>query len=191
MGQLDFFQEPELEAKAKQSLRPYQERIVQEAISALGLGKSPLIEAATGTGKTRIGAEIVRRMAGHRFLWLAHRTELLRQGAGQLAAVTAEYVGSESPDVHSAGERIVVASKDTIRRPKRLERLQQGKPFDVIVIDEAHHAAASSYQEILDAFPNSLRVGLSATPDRFDSRKLHCFDTVTTPYRIVESIGDS
>lgn len=189
--QLDFFQEQEEREKPKRPLRPYQERILDEAVSAVQLGKSPLIEAATGTGKTRIGADLPKRLPGFRFIWIAHRTELIWQATRSLSEHLSEIVGHELPDMRSNGERVIVASKDTIRQPKRLERLQQGKPFDVIVIDEAHHAAASSYQAIIDAWPKAVRVGLSATPDRFDRAKLHCFDTATTPYRIVDAIGDA
>jgi superfamily II DNA or RNA helicase len=191
--QLDLYgAEPHEKAKAKASLRPYQARIVAEAVSAIGQGRSPLIEAATGTGKTRIGTEIVNRLDQRRFLWLAHRTELIWQATRSIGLVAGtELVGHELPDLASSGERIVVASKDTIRQPKRLERLKQGKPFDVIVIDECHHAAAASYRAILDAFPAALRIGLSATPDRHDKARLRCFDTYTTPYRIVDAIRDS
>jgi superfamily II DNA or RNA helicase len=125
-----------------------------------------------------------------RCLWLAHRTELIWQANRSLQNVTSESVGHELPDLHSGNQRIVVASKDTIRQPRRLERLSNFRPFDVIVIDECHHAEAKSYRDVLAAFPAALRLGLSATPDRHDKAGLRCFDAATAPYRIMEAIQD-
>ncbi len=181
--------EPE-KVRAAKKVRQYQVRIVQEAVTAIRQGKSPLIEMATGTGKTRIGTEIAGCLKDMRVLWLTHRTELIHQASRSLSVLLSEPVGHELPDLHSGNERVVVASKDTIRQPRRLERLRNFRPFDLVVIDEAHHAAARSYLSILDAFPGALRVGLSATPDRFDRARLRCFDTATTPYRIVDAIAD-
>src|SRR6188768_1253174 len=156
------------EVRAAKKVRQYQVRIVQEAVTAIRQGKSPLIEMATGTGKTRIGTEIAKQCSDLRVLWLAHRTELLQQAAGSLSAFLQEPIGHELPEIHSGNERVVVGSKDTVRQDRRLERLKNFRPFDLVIIDEAHHSAAKSYQQILDAFPRALRVGLSATPDRFD-----------------------
>jgi len=189
--QLGLFGDYTVSVAKDKPLRPYQQRVVAEAVSAIGLGKSPLIEMATGTGKTRVGAELVKQLKDSRILWLAHRTELIHQATATLSAFLQEAVGHDLPEIHSGPERVVVASKDTIRQPKRLELLTNFRPFDVIIIDEAHHAAARSYQAIIDAFPAAVRVGLSATPDRFDRARLHCFDTATTPYRIVDAIADS
>ncbi len=189
--QLDLFGMHKASKGAATRLRPYQNRVVDEAVSAIGLGKSPLIEMATGTGKTRVGVELVKQLGDSRILWLAHRTELIQQATNTLSSFLQETVGHELPDVHSGHERVVVASKDTIRQPRRLERLTNFRPFDIIIIDEAHHAAAASYRDILNAWPAARRIGLSATPDRFDRARLACFDTATTPYRIVDAIADS
>lgn len=184
--QLSLWNDPATES----SLRDYQERIVSEAVSLLQQGKSPLIEMATGTGKTRVGSAIVERFGNLRFLWLAHRTELIHQATNTLFNCLEQTIGQELPDVHSGSQRVVVASKDTIRQPRRLARLENFRPFDVIVIDECHHAEAKSYRDVLAAFPAALRLGLSATPDRHDRAGLRCFDAVTTPYRIMDAIAD-
>lgn len=184
--QLSLWNDPATES----SLRDYQERIVSEAFSLLQQGKSPLIEMATGTGKTRVGTEIISRYQGMRVLWLAHRTELLYQATTSLSTYLQEPVGHELPDLHSGSERVVIASKDTIRQTRRLQRLTNFRPFDVIVIDECHHAEAKSYRDVLAAFPAALRLGLSATPDRHDRAGLRCLDAATTPYRIMDAIAD-
>jgi superfamily II DNA or RNA helicase len=172
------------------ALRPYQSRILDEALSLIGLGKSPLIEMATGTGKTRLAAELVRRLPQARTLWLAERREWLEQARGSLLYLD-EPIGWEAPGRYSSNERIVLASKDTIRQPDRLERLRDFRPFDLIVTDEAHHSAARTYTVVRQTYPGAVLVGLSATPDRFDKRGLDMFSARTTPYGIVQAVGDA
>ncbi len=184
--------EPEQHSPAvgQNALRPYQRRILDEALSLIGLGQSPLIEMATGTGKTRLAAELVRGLPKMRVLWLAERREWLNQAALALSGL-GEALGWEVPGRYSSRERIVLASKDTIRQPDRLERLKDYRPFDLVVIDEAHHAQARTYQDCLRPYPNALRCGLTATPDRFDRQALGSFTAATTPYGIVPAIADS
>lgn len=174
------------------AIRPYQTRIVQEALSSTLLGKSTLIEMATGTGKTRVASELVKELPG-RVLWIAHRTELIWQATRSLHETTGEDIGQELPDIHSSRQRIVTASKDTIRQVKRLDRLSLNyEPFRFIVVDEAHHAVAKTYQDIFDAWPDAVRIGLTATPDRMDRNSLgRLFESCTTPYTIVQGVNDA
>jgi superfamily II DNA or RNA helicase len=168
-------------------LRDYQERIVSEALALIGSGKHPLIEMATGTGKTRTACELIKRLPGRRMLWLAHRRELIRQAADTIEAVTGEWPGIEMRKDRAGKARIVVASKDTVRVNSRLIALATP---DVIVTDETHHSSAQTYRRIYDAFPNAIRVGLSATPYRTDKRTLWMYDTATSPYGILRAIDD-
>lgn len=172
--------------------RPYQAQRIEQAVSFIRAGKSPLIEMATGTGKTRTAAETIKALSGLRHLWLAHRIELCNQAREAIESVTGHRVGLEMPDQYSSGQMVVVASKDTLRTRKRLERLKNldWQP-DVIWIDECQHAPNDGYQTILDAFPKAVRAGLSATPDRLDRKPLACFDAACTPYGIVEAVSDS
>lgn len=174
------------------STRPYQVQRIEQAVSFIRAGSSPLIEMATGTGKTRTAAETIKALGDLRHLWLAHRIELCTQAVQAVEQATGQRVGVEMPDQYSSGQRVVVASKDTLRTRKRLERLKHldWQP-DVIWIDECHHAPNDSYQTILDAFPKAVRAGLSATPDRLDRKPLACFDSACTPYGIVEAVTDS
>jgi ATP-dependent helicase IRC3 len=140
-------------------------------------------------GKTRIATEVVRRFSG-RVLWIAHRIELVQQAIESLTRELGEDVGVEAPDRYSSRERVVIASKDTVRTERRLDRLRSYKPFDLIVIDECHHSAAKSYLAVLNTFPKALRYGLTATPGRLDKRPLPCFDCQTEPYGIVPALSD-
>lgn len=98
-------------------------------------------------------------------LWLAHRKELIDQAAERLAAhglragvVMAGY--QSDPD---AG--VQVASVQTlVRRDK--------PPAGLVVVDECHHAAAETYQKILEDYSDAALVGLTATPFRLDGRGL-------------------
>ncbi len=135
-------------------LRPYQ----QECIEALPERGAYLIQMATGMGKTVTFANIPRR---GRMLILSHRDELVRQPVKYFDVP----VGIEQGDSHSCFEEIISASVPSIVR-----RLKKFPPdmFDIVVVDEAHHAAAQSYRKILAHFKPRLTLGFTATPNRGD-----------------------
>ena len=176
--------------KSALRLRPYQQRIAEQGLSLLAQGKSPLSEAATGTGKTVTAVEVIRQFKG-RVLWVAHRIELVRQAKKALEAFLGETIDEESPGLYSSSARIVVASKDTVRTARRLARLSVYGSFDLVVIDECHHSPAKSYQAIVEAFPQALRYGMTATPGRLDKKALKLFDARTDAYGIIEATRDN
>lgn len=116
-----------------------------------------------------------------RLLVLAHREELLDQAAAKFSAAAPELsVGIEQgPRTAAPDSRIVLASVSTLGRQgsERLNRLAP-EDFYLIVVDEAHHAVASTYRRVLDHFgvfdPDSRRllVGFTATPRRGDKKAL-------------------
>jgi len=114
-----------------------------------------LVVAATGTGKTVMAASDYKAFAKKneraRLLFIAHREEILRQSLLTFRQVLSDYnfgekwYGGEEP----ANYEYVFASKDTLNN--RLENLQlPADYYDYIVIDEVHHAAASSYRKIIE-----------------------------------------
>lgn len=156
--------------------RPYQ----QEAVAAvLAAAQNPhprvLVTLPTGTGKTIVFALVLQARSG-RALVLAHRDELLQQAVDKLQLVDPTMsigVVKATQDAHDAP--VVVASVQTLSRPMRLARLVPD--FTTIIIDEAHHATAASYQRILRhcrAFEaeGPLVLGVTATPERSDGRSL-------------------
>jgi superfamily II DNA or RNA helicase len=162
------------------TLRPYQEEAVQAVRDSYLRGvRRQLIGLPTGTGKTVVFSEIIRRAGekGTSSLVLAHRDELLWQAADKIRQVdpgaAIGMVKRKQNDVYSP---IVVASVQTLARENRLAQLPQ--QFGVVVVDEAHHSAADSYQRILrhvgsfDPDVNMLTLGVTATPSRADSRDL-------------------
>lgn len=144
------------------SLRDYQEAALRNL--AQQMERRPCLVAPTGSGKTVMGAEFVRRLDVPT-LWLAHRTELIAQAAGQLRALGLR-VGVIQADAQAdEAASVQVASVATlVRRAAPVARL--------VVIDEAHHATAAQYGAILDQYPDAWVLGLTATPYRLDGAGL-------------------
>ncbi|MGN6106307.1 MAG: DEAD/DEAH box helicase [Kofleriaceae bacterium] len=173
-------------------LRPYQLEQVEsvERYHHIHQVRSVLVEAATGTGKTTSSAELARRAVprGETVLFLAHRRELIDQAAARFQSFGL-LVGIERGSSRAGAEPVVCASVQTMRGP-RLWKFPHDA-FDVIIVDEAHHAAAPSYQAIFDHFPNARIVGVTATTDRADGIPLRTvFSHVAHRYGIAEAIHD-
>lgn len=158
------------------ALRPYQVECIEAVRARYRAGdRSVLIVVATGGGKTTIFAEVARLAVakGRRVLVLAHRRELVQQAADRIRAVAPDL----RVDVEQADERgstdahIVVASVQTLARPSRRSRWP-ADGFALVVVDEAHHATADGYREILAHFASARVLGVTATPDRGDGTAL-------------------
>lgn len=178
-------------------LRPYQVAARDSVYREWADVRSTLLVLATGTGKTFCAGEILRERASHgRILWLAHRSELLDQARDTLEdriglACELEKAGNfarRDSGLFGASP-VVVASVQTLRGA-RLEKWPR-EAFSTIVVDEAHHAAASTYRDILSHFARAKVLGLTATPDRGDGLALApIFDSVAYEYGIREAIGE-
>jgi len=144
------------------ALRQYQTAAIEQTIRALD--RRPVLVAPTGSGKTVMAVELVRRL-GARTLWLAHRKELIDQAARQLCEFDLSVGRIMAGEPIFPAARIQVASIQTLVRRKK-PRAQ------LVVIDECHHAAADTYQSVLDDYPDASIVGLTATPFRLDGRPL-------------------
>ena len=150
-------------------LRSYQADALDLVRASYGRRRrSPLLVMATGAGKTVTFAAIVEGAVrrGKRVLIVAHRRELIRQASRKLtdAAVTH---GIIAPGHTATRDPVQVASVQTVAR--RLDTLPS---FDLIVIDEAHHAVAGSYSVLIAAQPGARLLGVTATPERMDGRGL-------------------
>lgn len=145
-------------------LRPYQAECI-ETIEEQPPG-AYLAQMATGLGKTVTFANIPRH--GGRMLILSHREELVEQPRKYF---NCSY-GVERAQNYSHDEEVVSASVQSIVR--RLDRFEPND-FQLIICDEAHHAAASTYRQIFDYFRPEKLIGFTATPNRGDKVRL---DTV-------------
>lgn len=167
------------------TLRPYQEAAVQNAVEMLSERGNSLIVAGTGAGKTIMMAAAIGRYANGFYaehkrrphvLVLVHRTEIHGQNHAKFSAVCPELATSEITAtrkslhgfVHFGMVQTVVNLLEDFGRA--------GSYFDLIVIDEAHHAKASTYEAIInwnkEGKPDAALLGVTATPNRGDKLPL-------------------
>lgn len=158
--------------------RAYQERILddlQAERTVRGSYKN-LIVAATGTGKTVISAFDYKRFCESkggtrpRLLFLAHREEILNQSIQTYRHVLkdasfGQQMGGSAGDASSMDHLFCTIQTATSRE---LWKKLGDKFYDYIVIDEAHHSAASTYKDILTGFNPTILLGMTATPERMD-----------------------
>lgn len=154
-------------------LEPFQERLLEEIEVARARGQHRnLLVAATGTGKTVMAAmdyaRIRRRGGRNRLLFVAHRDRLLEQSMATYGHALRDrdfgelWVGGRRPSrwehVFASIQSITASGLDAI----------DPEHFDVVVVDEFHHAAANSYRSLLDHVRPKELLGLTATPERAD-----------------------
>jgi superfamily II DNA or RNA helicase len=176
-------------------LRPYQEK-AKTAISlewAKGVKKTLLV-LPTGTGKTIVFCKLIEDLVtqGERCLILAHRGELLDQAADKMRQATGLNCVTEKAEETAEGSfyRITVGSIQTLMRENRLSRFDRDH-YDTIIVDEAHHVLADSYQRIFDYFENAKVLGVTATPDRGDMKNLgRFFDSIAYEYKLPMAIKE-
>jgi len=151
---------------------PHQEQILEalDAERTVHDRHRNLVVAATGTGKTVVAALDYRRLRERhpRLLFVAHRTEILEQSRRTYRAVLADgafgevFVGGARPQrwnhVFASIQSLAAYGVHNIP-PDR---------FDVVVIDEFHHAQARTYRALLDHLRPAELLGLTATPERSD-----------------------
>lgn len=151
------------------TLRPYQTAMIDQVRSAYQAGKrAVLLQGATGMGKTVIFAHIAQSAAkiGSKVLILVHRRELLMQGSRALRDLGLPH-GLIMPGLPRTNAQVRIASVQTLTR-----RLDHTPAPDLLVIDEAHHAVAGSWRQVLAHWPKAWVLGVTATPARLDGRGL-------------------
>jgi superfamily II DNA or RNA helicase len=159
------------------ALYPFQQDAVDEFERKVAEGvRRIIIVAPTGAGKTVIAAEIIKRAVAkyQRVLFLAHRDELLTQARDKLKRfdVTAGIVKAGRDRDARPQELVQVAGVQTLYwRCVRTNRMELPEA-EIVFVDECHHVRAMTYQKIIEAYPNAIIVGLTATPCRGDSRDL-------------------
>lgn len=151
-------------------LRPYQRKAVDDLRIALRKARSALWVGPTGSGKTVIFSSIASgTVANQRYVWIVvHRQELLLQTSRSLSELGIMH-GLIAPKFTPGFEYVQVCSVQTL--VKRLEAGRMGA-VDLIVLDEAHHAAAGSWNKVIKARPNAKLIGVTATPLRLDGQGL-------------------
>ena len=147
-------------------LRPYQKEAVDFAINGWrNTGPKQIIIAPTGAGKTVIVSEILQDIInnGGRALFLAHRTGLCSQARRTFEGFGIKVAVERGVSSVSQMDRVVISSMQTMSKPKRLAKFKPDS-FTHVLIDEAHHILAKSYQDILAKFHSAKVLGVTATP---------------------------
>ena len=127
-----------------------------------------LVVAATGIGKTYLAAFDSREYK--RILFVAHREEILKQAEKSFKNVRPMsergfFIGNQKDTTKD----IIFASVQSLGKNDSL-KLFQPDYFDYIIVDEFHHAVAQNYQNIINYFQPRFLLGLTATPERLDSK---------------------
>lgn len=127
-----------------------------------------LLYHATGTGKT-VTAVMDAKHCGGRVLFLAHTQELVNQAANTFLELWPEVsVGKFMEGVKDTETHVVCGSIQSVAL--HLDMFKDNE-FSYLIIDEAHHAAADTYQKVLAYFRPDFTLGLTATPERTDDNK--------------------
>lgn len=164
-------------------LRDYQKAAVQEVRAAWDRELlRPSVVMATGLGKSTVLARLAADHLDHphisvrkrrRVLFLAHRHELLDQLRDSVLAVRpGTSVGIVQAGRNETDADVVIGSIQTLQKP---ERRNQIRDVGLVIVDECHHAVSRTYMETLShfgVFADTLAVGVTATMDRMDQKKL-------------------
>ncbi len=165
------------------NILPHQKQILDKLLMEREQGVTRnLIVAATGTGKTVISAFDFQHFSQHmpnqrkaKILFVAHREEILTQALGTYRSVLGDWnfgdlwVGENRP---RSLDQLFVSVQTFNSHYEATFSQMNPQYYDYLVIDEAHHATASTYQRIIEHFHPQLLVGLTATPERMDGASL-------------------
>jgi DNA repair protein RadD len=181
-------------------LRPYQQEAVDAALEALAAGSNPVLQLATGTGKSLIIAALSEhcRATGKQAWMLTHVQQLVEQNA----ATFRRYAGAEPAIVCAGLKRKDTWGGVTYGTIQSVAGMRDKLPNpDLIIIDEAHrvphnHGEPSVYEKILSRYPESQRVAMTATPWRMDNGVIYgegsqfWFDTLAYDYNVKRAVAD-
>lgn len=176
-------------------LEPFQTRLLEQIELSRSLGHHRnLLVSATGTGKTVMAAvdyaRLRAKLARSRLLFVAHRDEILEQSRRVFRHVLRDasfgerWVGGERPERFEH----VFASIQSLTS-HGLAHLDP-EHFDVVIVDEFHHAAAPTYERLLAHVRPRELLGLTATPERSDGLSIlsHFDDRIAAELRLWDAI---
>ncbi|MCI2111127.1 MAG: DUF3427 domain-containing protein [Bacilli bacterium] len=140
-----------------------------------------LVVAATGSGKTYLAAFDALNFQAKKLLFVVHKDIILEEALQTFAKVFGRErtYGVYTDEQKRLDTDFVFASNQILA--KHLDLFAQDE-FDYIVIDEVHHAAASTYRKIIDYFKPQFLLGLTATPDRMDEQSVYDLFDRNVPY---------
>jgi DNA repair protein RadD len=155
----------------------FQDGTVTRVVAALADGEHVLLQSATGTGKTVMIRDVIRRyleQGGRDVVVVAHRREIIMQTSAKLDAVGIAHgviqAGMEHLLRPYAKVQVVAIATLFVRAIRG--RAMSPPPCGLLIIDEAHHAVAEMYRKVIATYPNAMVMGATATPCRGDGRGL-------------------
>lgn len=171
-------------------LRDYQLEIIAQSRSAIRRGKRAILHVLpTGSGKTVIFASMIAAAVerGYRCWVLTHRNEIRSQTVNKLFdfGIQTGQIAAGQPISNNPAQ--VCGVRTLVNKLSLLDTFDL-RP-DLIVVDEAHHAVASTWVKILERFPKCVNLGFTATPQRLDGRGLvdiydHMIEGVSTAWLV-------
>jgi HKD family nuclease len=160
--------------------KPEPHPIQLEALAALERTREEgfsagLVVLATGLGKTWLAAFDCDRPEFNRILFVAHREEILDQAVTAYRRILPNArIGRLAAEKREIDADLLFASVQTLGRTNHLARFRPDH-FDYIVIDEFHHAAATTYRRIIEHFTPKFLLGLTERTCSAFARKISCF----------------
>ncbi len=162
-----------MQRKALKELRRYRD---------MGVNKS-LVVAATGSGKTYLAAFDARNFDAKRVLFVVHRDKILNDAKKTFMAV---FGAEKTYGLYVGKYKDIDADFLFASNIMLAEHLSEFDPreFDYIVMDECHHAAASTYKKIMEYFKPGFMLGITATPERMDNQDVFEMFDKNVPYEL-------
>lgn len=141
-----------------------------------------LVVMATGLGKTYLAGFFAQKF--NKVLFIAHREEILHQAKKSFTNIMPNKMfGIYDGKRKEAEADAVFASIFTLSMQKHLHSFAQDE-FDLIIVDEFHHAAANSYKKVIDYFEPKFLLGITATPDRNDNKDVYAICDGNVAFRL-------
>lgn len=151
-------------------LRPYQQDVKDKIFTLWKSEKNVMLQMPTGAGKTILFSSVINditKVPDSKILIIAHRKELLDQISSHLSKYNIEHGIIASNRKRYLEKRVQVASIQTLTH-KNNEEITKNFVPNFIVIDEAHHTLAKTYDQLWKLYPLSWKLGVTATPCRIN-----------------------
>lgn len=175
---------PPVFMKSKIELRPYQ----RDAKYLLLSHPNGMLVAPAASGKTVIGLDVFATLH-QKMLWLTHTNRLAHQVIERIVDmfedIDKKEIGIIGGGKFTIGERITIGMIPTLVR-REVDLPTIGRSFGLVILDEAHHAPASTFLRVLSYFSSFYMYGLTATPYRRDELEDLMFASIGLGNSVIE-----